>query len=163
MNGSNRIYYMFLSIVGVLVVAGASFFGGITYQKNHGGTATATASNGQTATGQRGFGGAGGRRGGTFGTVSAVSGTTLTIASRTGTNVTISLSGNPTITKSDGTAGALSDIAVGDTVIITGTADSSGTVQATAIRLNPNFGGGAGGAAPQSTTPDDSGSNNSGI
>ena len=68
--------------------------------------------------GQGGFGGRGGFGGGTMGTVTAISGTTLTVTTKSGGVYTVDAS-SATV-KESGTASAVSDIKVGDTVMIQG-------------------------------------------
>lgn len=74
---------------------------------------------------------------GTFGTVTAISGTTLTVASKTGPSGTAGTvytvnAANATVTKSGG-ASSVSNIAVGDTVMVAGTVSGT-SITATSIR-----------------------------
>jgi hypothetical protein len=68
--------------------------------------------------GPGGRGGPGGFGGGTMGTVTAISGTTLTVSGKDGGTYTIDAS-SATV-KASGAASAVSDIKVGDTVMIQG-------------------------------------------
>ncbi len=80
--------------------------------------------------GRGGPGGKGGRGGrGVMGTVSAVNGNVITVTDRDGTSYTVN-AGNASVEKM--VAGALADIAVGDTIGVDGTKDGT-TVTATRI------------------------------
>ena len=148
-----------LAPIGVLIVLGLTFWGGMLTQKHFGKT-SATASANTNGTSPSGFGsGTGwsgnfaGRRG-TIGTVATISGTAMTVTTMSGSTVTVSLANNPTVTDSSGNASTDSAIAVGDTVLVTGATGSDGTVRATRVRLNPSFGGGAPSAGTRSSSSD---------
>lgn len=84
-----------------------------------------------------GYGGQSGRVPGVFGTVASIDGTTLTVTSKGfGSNTTATTysvdASTATVTKSGATA-SVSDIAVGDTVMVQGTVSGT-SVTATAIR-----------------------------
>lgn len=150
-------------IIIVVVLIGVGFFGGVIYEKGHA-KSVSSSSNvvGSGGTGRFG-GGFGGERGlKVFGTVSSISPTSITIASRfNGSSTTLSITSSTTITNNGQTASA-SDIQTGDTVVATKSSASSST--ASAILLNPNFGGGpisshgsstgGGSSTPGSATPD---------
>jgi hypothetical protein len=102
-------------------------------------------------------GGTGGRssamRGGVFGQVTAVSATSITVQNvRTNSDSTLTISGTTTVTD-NGQAAAISDVKVGDNVLVR--ASTTDTGQAAQITLNPqtrgsggpgNMGGGGMGA-----------------
>jgi hypothetical protein len=139
---------------GVLIAAG--FVGGVLAQKHYGtasgGTGRAAraspvagrgagAGAGTGAAGRGGFGGFGGGAGsaatGGFGgssitgSITVVSGDTLYITSTTGTVYTVKTSGTTTVKLSS--SGSLSQLKPGQTVTISGTQGSGGTVTATTI------------------------------
>jgi hypothetical protein len=136
-------------IIICLVVAVLSFWGGMTYA---GKNITAANASRQGAFGQNGGrnmmrGGAGG--GFVSGTVLAKDATSLTIALRApgGPNSSqggaTSTGGSKIVLISPGTqvektvSGAITDVAVGSQVSITGTANPDGSVSATSIQIRP--------------------------
>lgn len=131
-----------LKIIGVVLILGATFYGGVAYQKSHTKTVAlintpASTSSGNGAFGGRGSGSYTNANRPVFGVISSVSGTVFTVADqRTGSTTTVQTSTSTTY--SGGTA---SSLAAGITVIVRGTANSSGVIQATAITINPNLGG----------------------
>ncbi|MBW4061079.1 hypothetical protein HJC99_00700 [Candidatus Saccharibacteria bacterium] len=146
-----------ISAVAFIVIAIGAFVGGVQYQK-HAGSTIASAANARG-----GFGpGIVAQRGarGVFGTVSAINGTTLTVTSELGTTTTYTVNTSASTTYTDGTGASTtaSSLATGDTVIVQGT-KSGTTVTATAIRINPEFGGGMGGG-PTSGSADPNASTN---
>lgn len=132
-------------IAGSIVVALVlGFIGGISYQKGKTPNTQIGTTTGQFGTqgtnGQNGFRGM--RRSGSFGSVTAVSDNSITVDSqRTGGSETFKITSSTTVTD-NGSSASVSDIKVGDTVMIrTSTSDTS---TATSILLNPSFGGGPG-------------------
>jgi len=124
--------------VAVFLLLIASFFGGVYYEKGNGKT---------VQTGPVGAfgaqGGTGGQRlrNGTFGTVTAVSDSSITVnETRNNTTATYAVTANTTVT-TNGSAGSVSDIKVGDSVLIV--ASSSDTK--TATRIVDGIQGGPGG------------------
>ena len=148
MNKSNNTGTYVIFAVVVLLVGAGGFYSGTVYQKSHG-TSTAVATNGGSFGGGTGGGAAGGGfgsriGGGGIGAVTAVSSTSITITprSRGGTaaaDKTYAIGSSTTITNNGATVAA-TDIAVGDNVLIT--TSTSDTSTATAITVNPSFGGG---------------------
>jgi hypothetical protein len=148
-------------IVGVIVlcvaVGAGAFYGGTVYERQQATNVRNSFFNGRG--GGAGGGGAGGPGGGggggfgggaVFGTVKSVTGNTIQIS--TPQNVTtINLSDATTVMKT--ITGTVSDIQVGDTITVRGTADSSGNVAADSVQVLPagtTFGGG-GGLGPRAT------------
>jgi hypothetical protein len=127
----------------VLIVAG--FLGGVVVQKNWGTTAASTpAANAGAANAGAGFAGRGGtgtasaapgaQRGAaapTTGTVKFVDGTTIYLTTAAGETITVKTTGTTTIRTEQTTA--LTDIPVGATVSVQGTADAEGTITATQL------------------------------
>jgi hypothetical protein len=144
-------------IVILIVFCGLSFIGGISFQKHHGTSTTAATnltSGAPSGTSSGGFGGGGfggTHRSGGFGTVTAISSSSITIQnSRTGDSTTYSISSSTTITDNGQTV-TTSAIQMGDTVVIT--VASTGSTTATAIIVNPSFGGGGSASGSSSQTP----------
>jgi hypothetical protein len=132
--------------LGALVVVILSFIAGMQFQKGKASKTVVNARGNVTFNGRRG-----GQRNGVIGTVSAVSATSITVQdTRTQTAKTLSVDSTTTITN-NGTTAAITDIKVGDTVIVT--ADTTDATKAARVVLNPQAGGGfgPGGAAPTSS------------
>ncbi|MDB5164464.1 MAG: hypothetical protein JWL89_90 [Candidatus Saccharibacteria bacterium] len=126
-----------LIVVGAVVLGGLSFLAGTAYQKHAGGTASA-----QPAAGLAGRGGFGGgqRMNGSLGSVTAVSDTSITLDDqRSNASKTYTID-SPTAVTNNGATAAVTDIKVGDTVLVSSGSATSTT--ATRILLNPSFGGG---------------------
>jgi hypothetical protein len=71
------------------------------------------------------------------GTVSSINGSTLTITESDGTKVTVTTTGGTAVTTAS--SASVSDLAAGQTVEVSGTTASDGTVTATAIREGAVF------------------------
>jgi len=124
-------------IIGIVLII-IAFFGGKAYGKSHATPAAGGAYAGFT----RGAGGAGfaGRTGG------AAGGATIgQVVSEDASSITVSLAAGgskiilytPTTTVSKTSAGTISDVTVGSTITATGTANSDGSMTATAIQIRP--------------------------
>jgi hypothetical protein len=157
------------AILGVGLLAAATFLAGIEAQKQWGGsssnsgrfggraaafgagagagTGTAGAAGANGGQGAAGAGGGFFRRGGgglTTGTVKLVQGSTIYVTTANGNTVKVSVPASTSITKSVTTK--LSGVHPGDTVTAVGTASSDGVIKATTVRLgNAGFGFGGGG------------------
>lgn len=128
------------------VAAGAGFEYGKTYQSNQANQirsqflrSRGINSNGGGGPEAGGFGG--GFGGGTFGQLKSVNGNTLTVTTQNG-DVTVNLTANTQIEKT--TTGTPADLQAGQQLVVRGQRDSSGTVTAETVQINP-------GRAPQST------------
>lgn len=144
---SNTVYKAILAVIGLIIIVGLSFYGGIQYQKHH----TSSTTTASTAGRAGGFGGGGFRNRGTIGQVTAVSSSSITVQSNSGTTTTYTINGSTTISDNGQTTTA-SDIQTGDTVLIM--VSSTGSTTASRIIVNPSFGGGFGGGGsngPSST------------
>jgi hypothetical protein len=144
--------------IGLLVAlgVGAGFVVGVQLQKGQAPAAVSTASGGTGFAGRTGFGGAAGATGATgsrtaggtagaagggatVGQVKLIDGTNVYVTDTSGNTVKVATTGS-TISKS--APATVTDLAIGDTVIVRGATGSDGTVTATAITDS-----GAGGAA----------------
>jgi len=123
------------------VDASASTTSGISGFASRGGSTGRTgAAGGATGTGTSGGGGGG--AGATVGQVKLIDGTNVYVTDSSGNTVKVATTGS-TISKS--APGTVTDLAIGDTVIVRGTTGSDGTVAATAITDSGAGGGFAGG------------------
>ena len=144
------------SIVVIALGVGGGFVVGVQLQKGQAPAAVSTASGGTGFAGRTGFGaaaaatgsrtaggtaGAPGAAGGgaTVGQVKLIDGTNVYVTDTSGNTVKVATTGS-TISKS--APATVTDLAIGDTVIVRGATGSDGTVAATAITDS-----GAGGAA----------------
>lgn len=147
-------------VVVVLVVAAGSFYGGMTYGKSQ--TSTAASAGFQGVDGQgapgdfqgfrgQGQNGAAGARtdavqpGSTFGQIESIDGNTLSVTDRNGNPVTVQVTDTTLIEKNASVS--VSDLAAGDTVIISGSDNSDGSITARSVQVAPAgrfFGGGDG-------------------
>ena len=144
------------ALVLLLVLAGG-FWGGVVAEKHHGSgssnlsglasrfaAARSAAGGAAGASGFSGLGGAGGAV--TTGTVIDVQGNVVDISDSSGNIVKVQVGPSTTVTRTaKTTAGGLQ---VGDTVVVTGSTGSGGTVSATAVRASAQgviAGGGFGG------------------
>ena len=121
-----------------LITCAGGFYAGIRVEKSQLATtasaATASAAGGFPGAGRFGGGGGGSAGGGgnaSFGTIASVAGNTIYLTDATGNTVKVTLSSSTKLTKSQGvSAGALHP---GDTVVIQGVKNSSGTLAATSV------------------------------
>jgi hypothetical protein len=130
-------------VVAAVVIAGGSFYGGSVYGQ---GQAAATASAARTSAfaGRTGRAGAGG--GFTSGTVVSANSTSMTVQLQSGSTQIVLLSPSTPIQKT--TTGSMSDLAAGTTVVVTGTANSDGSLTAQSVQIRP-----AGSTMPAAATP----------
>jgi hypothetical protein len=123
-------------LVGVLVVGGVAFFGGMKYGQAQTSVRIARGNSQFTAM----LSGVGGGRGGmgfngTFGQVLAKSATTLTVQLMDGSSRIVFISASTLIAKQ--ASGTLNDVAVGTNIAVTGTSNSDGSVTASQIQIRP--------------------------
>lgn len=134
--------------IATIILIVAAFFVGKSYGSSHAATAT-TAS--RTRGGMAGMTGtytgrAGMAGGATIGQVVSMDSSSITVSIPNGGGSKIILY-TPTTTVSKTTAGAISDVTVGSTITAIGTANSDGSITATAIQIRP-----AGSMMPQGGT-----------
>ncbi len=116
-----------IALIGLVIGFGAGYFLHITPTAQ---TATRTSS----FTGARGAAGA--TAGGfLMGTVAAEDSNSITLDTRDGSSHVVLI--NPSTSVSKYVAGALTDVSVGSTVMVSGTTNSDGSVSATMIQLRP--------------------------
>jgi hypothetical protein len=128
-----------LTLVVTIVVGAAGFFGGMQYQKIK--ATTAGAQSGLNRQGRVGGQGRfGGQNGGmvTRGQVISASDSGITVKLSDGSSKIVIISGSTQIGKE--AAAAKSDIQNGDQVMVFGTANSDGSVNAQSVQINPPSG-----------------------
>jgi hypothetical protein len=132
----------------VALVGAGMFIGGAEAQRHFGSSPSATSSNSAASLASRfrraGAGKAQTVFGGgdaTVGTVTAIKGSTLYVTDASGNTVKIATSAGSQVTKT--VTGSVDDVHPGDTVVVTGTKRSNGTIDARSISLG---GGGLGSA-----------------
>jgi hypothetical protein len=146
---------MLIWIILIIVVGAGSFYGGVSYEKGHDTTTTASKTGSSNPRG--GFGDSGRFGGGdhVFGEVTAISASSITIEdSRSGTSTTLAITSSTKITDNGQTA-SVSSIQTGTEVVVS--ENTSDTSQAASIMVNPSFGGGQPqqqGTSSTSTTTD---------
>ena len=128
-------------VAAAIIVGGLGFAGGIQYQKSRKSTLDTQAAvlgGRSTMMGQFEDGGPGGMRGG-LGIVGAVSSSSITVKNvRISSETTYAITNSTTVLDGQKDA-AVSDIVVGDTVMVQ--TNTSDTNTATSIVLNPTMGG----------------------
>ncbi len=122
------------AVVGAVVIAGGSFYGGIAYGKS----TTPARGSGQYAGGVGGA--AGGMRrtangGFVAGKVIASDSTGITVQTQDGSTKIILVAPSTQVMKS--TAGSSSDLTNGISVVVTGTANADGSIAAQNIQIRP--------------------------
>ena len=128
------------AIIAVIIVAALSFLGGMQYGKAQNANATQTPARTGFAGGAAGMrrGGAGGPNGAggfTAGQVLSMDSKSITVSIPSGGSKIIFFSDATKVSKSvDGT---VSDLKAGDQVVVTGSANSDGSIAATSIQLRP--------------------------
>ena len=121
-------------VIVLLLVAGGSFYGGMAYGQNAAAAARSAAFT--TGAGARFAGRAAGAAGGlTAGQVIAKDATSITVQMSDGSTKIILVGSGTQVMKTD--AGTLGDLAVGTNVTVTGTANSDGSMTATAVQIRP--------------------------
>ena len=132
-------------IVGVVVVGAVAFYGGMKYGESKTAATTMGTGQGQRGNGQFGGGAGGARTGGgnrggagfANGEVASVDATSLTVKMRDGSSKIIILSTSTQVLKS--VAGAVTDVAVGSQVTITGAGNPDGSITAQSIQIRPTM------------------------
>ena len=127
-------------VVAIIVVGGLSFFGGMKYGQAKGGSAGAggagAAARGIQRTGTaRGNFTAGATGGYVSGKILTVSGSNMTVQLQNGSSKVVIIAGSTQIMKP--VTGTSADLTPGASVIVTGNADSSGSVTAQNIQIRP--------------------------
>ena len=130
-------------VVLVLAVGGGSFYGGIVYEQSQAAALRASffsgrgGGGGDAGGGFGGFGGGGGAggggaaNGGAAGQIKSISGNTI-VLSTAQSEVTVNVSASTQIMKL--AAGALTDLQVGERIVVRGDRDASGNITATVIQ-----------------------------
>ncbi|MES2014552.1 MAG: DUF5666 domain-containing protein [Patescibacteria group bacterium] len=125
-----------IALIVVLLLIGASFYGGMLYGKSKIRPAGfANVNGGQFIGGQRTGAGMRGISGFTVGEIIAKDATSVTVKMPDGSSKIVLVSDTTKVLKS--TDGSLNDLAVGTSVSVTGTANSDKSVTATSIQIRP--------------------------
>ena len=140
-------------VIGFIIVAGGSFYGGMRYQQSN---VPARGSFAQMGSGYGGVTGRAGGRGGmtnsgfASGSILSKDATSITINMRTGGSKIVLLSDKTQVVKA--ATGTLDDLIVGGNVTVTGTANSDGSVTAESVQVRPDMPAAAP-TTPPATTP----------
>ena len=128
-------------IILVLVGLGAGFFGGYQYRnyrlRNSLGS-FAGANGAQRFTGTRTGAGAGARGGAVSGSILSMDATSITVKLADGSTKIVLFSG--TTTYENTISAAQTDLKVGSQVVVIGSTNTDGSVTATSVQINPQFG-----------------------
>jgi len=133
-----------IPIILVLVGLGAGFFGGYQYRNYRlnqtRGNFGALGANGQRFTGARGTGQAGGmvRGGAVTGGILSIDSNSITVKLADGSSKIVLFSTSTTY--SNTVSAVQSDLKVGENVAVVGATNSDGSVTATNVQINPEFG-----------------------
>lgn len=135
------------AIVGILVIGGGSFYAGTKFAGGSQPGGPAIGQDGQFRPGQNGQGPGGARMGQgmaggiTAGQILSKDDTSITVKLPDGGSKIVFLTASTTITKSS--AGSVSDLAVNENVVVSGAANSDGSINAQSIQLGGamRFGG----------------------
>lgn len=154
----NKALKITLAVIGVLLVAGVSFYGGMMVGKNQtmasaaavsmnfpegfqAGDGAALPGDGTRPVGGRGQGGAfaapaGDLPGGmTFGEIESIDGNTLTLTTQAGGTVTVQVTDTTLIEKNASVD--VADLAVGESVIVSGSDNDDGSITARSVQVSP--------------------------
>ena len=162
----NRTATIILSVVVLLAVAGGSFYGGSLYGRSQAQTARSairqggpggTGNFGANAQGTPGARRAGGQGGGfVTGQIDQVAADSLLLTDSTGKQTKVLVSNTTLIQKQASVA--LADLKQGETVSVSGSAGTDGSITARSVQVSPagsvpGFGGGPGGNRTGTPTP----------
>lgn len=139
-----------ITIILLIVVAGASFYGGTIYQQSKSRSsfsqfAQGGAGQGSSRTGRGNFAGGGA----TVGDIVAMDANSITVKLQDGSSKIVNLSDSTAYTKTD--SGSKMDLKTGIRVAAFGTSNSDGSITAQTVQLNPAMRAGA--SARPSTPP----------
>ena len=148
----NRTVKIILGIVVLLLVAGGSFFGGTLYGKSQAQTALAARRQGgfggANGAGQPGASARAGGQGGIFGQIDSIGNGVLVIKDNNGKQTQVKVTDTTLIEKQASVK--LTDLATGETVIVSGSTAADGSITARSVQVAPagRFGAGGPGATP---------------
>lgn len=152
----NRILKIALGMLIVAAVAGGSFYGGAVYGKGQASTAVPGAAGVPGGPGQAGVppagtngGQTGGNQGGMlFGQIEAIGDGTLTMTDSSGNTVVVNVTDTTLIQKQASVT--LADLQQGETVVVSGSAGSDGSITARMVQVSSGEGFSQPGANPAS-------------
>ncbi|MDO8515889.1 MAG: DUF5666 domain-containing protein [bacterium] len=126
------------TIIAAVVVGAVAFYGGMAYGKSHATVPAGQGARGDFAgrTGIGNFTGGGANAGFVTGSVVSSDAQSVTVQARDGSSKVIFLSASTKIEKP--AAGSVSDLAQGTQIVVTGTANSDGSVTAQSIQIRPS-------------------------
>jgi Domain of unknown function (DUF5666) len=158
----NRIVWIIIGVVVLVAASGASFYGGMVYGEGRAQAARTAAGrfggfNGGSNNGLGGQFGQGGQgaqaqRGGVFGQITEIGDGYLVVTDNSGKQTKIQVTDTTLIEKNASVK--LSDLATGDSVIVSGSEGSDGTYTARSVQVAPagRFGGAGARGTPQTPT-----------
>lgn len=170
----NKALFSVLAVILVLAIAGASFYGGMVYGKSQAQTSVVTTFQGGAAPGAQVQGGVpfanitpgangfvrgqrNGQTGGGFvaGTIKQVADGSLILTDSDGKETQVKVTDTTLIEKNQSVK--LSDLAEGETVLVSGSTAADGTVTARSVQVSPQgrFGFAGGGPADGQPAPGD--------
>jgi hypothetical protein len=136
MNTNKKISFV---VVGIIVLVGV-FYGGMTYGGNNVRAAIMSRTQGAGNFAGR-MGGVRNAGGFTVGQIISKDTTSITVSMPAGGSKIIFLDGSTPVTKQ--ASGTLADLVIGTNVSVTGTANTDGSISATAVQIRPNMPQGA--------------------
>jgi Domain of unknown function (DUF5666) len=156
----NRAVQIIIGVIILVVASGASFYGGMVYGEGRAQAARTAAGrfaggfNGGFNNGQGGQGAQGGQgqRGGVFGQITEIGDSYLVVTDNNGKQTKIQVTDTTLIEKNASVK--LTDLATGDSVIVSGSQASDGTYTARSVQVSPagRFGGPGARGTPQTPT-----------
>ena len=154
----NRVVRIALGVVAVVIIAAGSFFGGAAYGRSRSAAASSGSNGTANSRGQRSFGAAPGGQGGFLaGQIQAIDSGGFTLTDNSGKEVRVNVTSTTLIQEQ--TSVSLTNLKQGDTVAVSGSQASDGSVTARLVRVGQDGGFGAppGGTPPSGGTLPSSG------
>jgi hypothetical protein len=148
----NRPVQIIVGLVILVAASGASFYGGMVYGQSQAQSARSGGgrfANGTPGAFNPGQGGQGQRGGGLFGQISEIGDGYVVVTDNNGKQTKVQVTDTTLIEKNASVK--LTDLATGDSVIISGSQGSDGSFTARSVQVAPagRFGGPAAGGTPQ--------------
>jgi Domain of unknown function (DUF5666) len=145
----NRGVRIALGVVAVVIIAAGSFFGGAAYGRSRSAAASSGSNGTANSRGQRGFGTAAGSQGGFLGgQIQTIDSGGFTLTDSSGKEVRVNVTSTTLIQEEASVS--ITDLKQGDTVTVSGSQASDGSITARLVRVGQ---GGGFGAPPGGTPP----------